>query len=58
LALRCASRQSIAASNAPRLLIDEMKAAVGQLGAASLKALGSLKIRHEGAIDFEPLSGR
>jgi len=34
------------------LMIDEMKAAVGQLGAASLKQLRDLTIRHAGAINF------
>jgi hypothetical protein len=36
------------------LVIDEMKAAAGQLGTASLKQLRSLTIRHAGAIDFRP----
>jgi len=34
------------------LVIDEMKAVVGQLGAASLNQLRSLTIRHAGAINF------
>src|SRR6516165_1280222 len=34
------------------LMIDEMKAVVGQLGAASLKQLRDLTIRHAGAINF------
>ena len=35
-----------------RLMIDEMRMAAGQLGAASLKTLQSLEIRHDGAINF------
>src|SRR5215472_6690246 len=40
------------------LMIDEMKMAAGQLGATSLKALTSLEIRHDGAIDFAAGRGR
>lgn len=39
------------------LMIDEMRAATGQVGAASLNALRSLEIRHPGAIDFDPRRG-
>jgi hypothetical protein len=41
-----------------RLMIDEMRSAAGQLGAASIKALQSLEIRHVGAIDFGRGQGR
>jgi hypothetical protein len=36
------------------LVIDEMKAVTGQLGAASVKQLRDLTIRHAGAIGFRP----
>ena len=41
-----------------RLMIDEMKAVVGQLGAASLNELRHLTIRHIGAVGFEVGRGR
>jgi isopentenyl diphosphate isomerase/L-lactate dehydrogenase-like FMN-dependent dehydrogenase len=36
------------------LMIDEMKSAVGQLGALRLNDLRKLDIRHENAIGFGP----
>jgi isopentenyl diphosphate isomerase/L-lactate dehydrogenase-like FMN-dependent dehydrogenase len=40
------------------LMIDEMRAAVGQLGVTSLNALRSLQTRHPGAIDFGHCQGK
>jgi len=40
------------------LMIDEMKAVVGQLGAATLNELRHLTIRHIGAVGFEARQGR
>src|SRR5262249_11755858 len=36
------------------LMIDEMRSAVGQVGAVRLNDLRKLNIRHENAISFEP----
>jgi L-lactate dehydrogenase (cytochrome) len=39
------------------LMIDEMRAVAGQVGARSLKELRSLKVRHPGALHLSPASG-
>ena len=39
------------------LMIDEMKSAVGQLGALRLSDLRSLDIQHKNAFRFEPRKG-
>jgi hypothetical protein len=37
-----------------KVLIDEMRAVAGQMGADQLKALRNVQIRHENAINFKP----
>jgi hypothetical protein len=39
-----------------KVLIDEMRATVGQVGATSPKQLRKITIRHRGALEFDPQS--